>query len=1039
MQSTSGSTSTSTTLQFASCSGGGSSLAGDYNSSGTTGNTITYTTAGAGIVIQDASTPLSGNLLTIQNNAATFNYLTLNLSSSVPHLKVYGASSTNYADIYYDAGSSTAYFTASSGTTSVGSGSGPVTINAGSGAAVTITGHATSTWSLDAGNLTIDVTSGSTPTLNLGTGAQAKNIFVGSATSGVAVDVEGATMDVGDSTLAKTIHIGGVDFAATETIAIGSNASSVETITVGTTNSTSSLALNSGSNNITLISNGASAGTVVKSNTNSSSAFQVDNSSGIGLFRVNTSSNNSNNLLTNPSIETGGSPPSGWAAKNGSGTSTPTQVSSPAYDGSYSMQVVTSGTATNAGVTQSLSLSTSTAYVLAVYVNSLSDFVSTTGAGTFEMGYGTGGSDNLCLTAQKVPAASWTRLTCSFTTAASLTSPYIYFKQTDSTPRTFFIDSAVLETDPNATSKWQAGQITLNGVINSPVIISPQQDSTNTFLVQNSEGINVFGVDTTDTNLVANPGLEVNTTGWGYNGTPSGSAGIFRDTSTPYLGVASLKLITTSTATDGAKFTFSPNTLLQASTTYAMSFYAKLSSGSLATLTFGRSENGSQTSCVTTGSINTTWQRYSCSFTVGGTIGATPYIYISPGTGTQTMWIDAVSLEPGSTVTPYGSSNIYLNGVITSPVNFQNKADSTTAFQIENAGSAVLFTADTADSRVVIGSNIQSNTTITLFQLNSDSNFNSDETTVGCSTSGSGTNLGAMYYNSTTEAIRACINGSWEDIVSTAALGLQLFGVVPDSGATPGDLLGITSQGSGPCKVYMGSATTAIRWTGCIAYSGGRKIVVPAQSSNQSVTLTSGHWEHVCLSGTAGAVTITDSTSETANLGTVSFPSATAPILCLADITVNGTAITAIYDVRTFTTTTKEFVNVITTAAPLGTIVQQTTTPGSVTKAAATANLASLKGVIVASAGTTTANTINAIIATNGPAYVKSSAGTVQAFVTEGATTAGYAITTTTQTSTIKDQNQYSVLGVAESTRSTTCSTTADDCRTSLLVNLSIQ
>ena len=430
----------------------------------------------------------------------------------------------------------------------------------------------------------------------------------------------------------------------------------------------------------------------------STSAFQTQNSSGITLLGVDTSSNNSNNLLTNPSIETGGAPPTGWTAKVGSGGSTPTQVTSPNYDGGHSMQVVTSGTATNAGVTQSFALTGNTTYALSVYVDSLSGFVSTAGAGTFDMGFGSSGADTSCLTAKNAPANGWTRFTCTFTTPASLTTPYIYFKQTDSTPRTFFIDSAVLETDANATTKWQDGIITLNGTIASPVIIQPLQDSSNTFLVQNSEGISVFGVDTTDTNLVTNPGLEVNLTSWTYSGTQSNTVGNFRDTSTSYLGAASLKLIMSASATDQTRFTFSPSTLLQAGTTYTFSFYAKDSATSYATFTYGHREGAADTNCTTTGAINTTWQRYSCSFT--WTTITSPYLFISAGSASKTINIDAVSLEPGSTASPYGSSSIYLNGVVTSPVNFQNKSNSTLAFNIQDTSSNSLFSVDTSNDNV---------------------------------------------------------------------------------------------------------------------------------------------------------------------------------------------------------------------------------------------------------------------------------------------------------------------------------------------------
>jgi len=165
--------------------------------------------------------------------------------------------------------------------------------------------------------------------------------------------------------------------------------------------------------------------------------------------------------------------------------------------------------------------------------------------------------------------------------------------------------------------------------------------------------------------------------------------------------------------------------------------------------------------------------------------------------------------------------------------------------------------------------------------------------------------------------------------VTTKDTGLIMFGVVPDSGTTPGDWVGVngTLSASGPCRIYLGSVNTKIRWTGCTAYSNGRRVVVPAQAADQTVTLTAGHFTHVCLNtASTNQPQLLDGTSETNNLPTFS---TTAPILCLADLKVNGSKITAIYDTRTFTTTTKELVNNITTAAALGMIAQQTATLGA--------------------------------------------------------------------------------------------------------------
>lgn len=170
-------------------------------------------------------------------NSAGYNALVLDTASNPAHLKVYDGTATQaYADIYYDDATSSAIFTASTGTTRLGA-NGAVAINPGANQAVTITGHATSSWTLDSGDLTLDVTS-----LN-------------------------ANLKIGTGTIAKTVTIG------------NSTATTVN--------------INSGSGGINLTPSGASnTGVVVKPTANSTLAFQVQNStSSKAVLSVNTTAN----------------------------------------------------------------------------------------------------------------------------------------------------------------------------------------------------------------------------------------------------------------------------------------------------------------------------------------------------------------------------------------------------------------------------------------------------------------------------------------------------------------------------------------------------------------------------------------------------------------------------------------------------------------------------------------------------------------------------------------------------------------------------
>jgi hypothetical protein len=227
--------------------GGSDNLQSAYTKS-TGGSTpeIALDSTRGGLDIQDASITV-GNLFTVQKAAAAATYfgitnstITMQDTSAANavvidltghNLKVYSSDgTTNYANI--SATNTDATFQSNTGTTKIGNGSGAITVNAGASAAVTITGHATSTWSLDSGNLTIDVTSASTPSLSLGTGSQAKNVTIGNGTGATATSVS----------------------CGTGTCGFGNNATDHST-TLGSTTGTSAMTIQSGTGGISLSGN----------------------------------------------------------------------------------------------------------------------------------------------------------------------------------------------------------------------------------------------------------------------------------------------------------------------------------------------------------------------------------------------------------------------------------------------------------------------------------------------------------------------------------------------------------------------------------------------------------------------------------------------------------------------------------------------------------------------------------------------------------------------------------------------------------------
>jgi len=287
-------------------------------------------------------------------------------------------------------------------------------------------------------------------------------------------------------------------------------------------------------------------------------------------------------------------------------------------------------------------------------------------------------------------------------------------------------------------------------------------------------------------------------------------------------------------------------------------------------------------------------------------------------------------------------------------------------------------------------------------------------------------NNGALYYNSASTSLRTCLNGAWEDVVSTAGLGIMLFGVVPDSGGDPGDLISAngTAHVSGPCKVSWTTATT-VTVQPCTAYSGGRKVINSSTFVVTMNTTVANAWEHVCFN-TSGALTATlaagtSSETNTNNLPTFSIGS---PVLCLADVlmTAAGTAIAGVYDVRAFTTSIKEFATASASAVGLGWIAcpngANVTTCGTTTQGADI-----VSGVVVASNMGTSTTTPNVILAVAGPTVAKpNTTGVVAGDFVQNFTVANRVTATNTTAAT----GVYGNLGVARnSSPGTACTTTA--------------
>jgi len=387
------------------------------------------------------------------------------------------------------------------------------------------------------------------------------------------------------------------------------------------------------------------------------------------------------------------------------------------------------------------------------------------------------------------------------TTSASTQAIAIGTNTTASSVNNVTIGSSVA----GGTTKMQAGA-TSQTLTNTGDILQTAANSTTAFQVQNSTGAPVFSIDTTTANLLTNPGLEVNTTGWAASGT---GASIARNstTSNVYHGLSSLQVTLGSGAGTGAQITsagLSGSSI--AAGTYTFSFYAK-GSGALTGLAVSGLTGATCTLNATTVSSGG-FQRYSCANIT--TTSATTAITITVTTASATLYIDAAQLVNSGSLPAYGVGNIQLRGIINNPVAFASVSNSTTAFQVQNSSNLNFLTLDTLNNVIQIGSATTDNTAI-LLQLDRY-NTSADPTEAD----------GGMYYNTATGNFRCGQAGAWENCIgglmasnaaassavntcTTACAAFSTTAALPANYCVPGRVIHIVANG-----VYSTAASATL-------------------------------------------------------------------------------------------------------------------------------------------------------------------------------------------------------------------------------------
>jgi len=372
-------------------------------------------------------------------------------------------------------------------------------------------------------------------------------------------------------------------------------------------------------------------------------------------------------------------------------------------------------------------------------------------------------------------------------------------------------------------------------------------------------------VQLTRYSLLTNPSVEqaIGAGNWiAYNGT---SPTLTQSTAQFYDGTHSLSIAETG-ATQGTQ----QNITLNTSTQYYLTFYA-MGITSFATFNIGYSSTGTtggEVDCLTAQSLNNSWAKYSCSFTTPSSSSGTPYIYFKDTGSGHTFFIDAVQLTLGYPVASYPSgapltgtatalndifnSNvsyqegaIELNGIIDSPITFQNQNDSTTAFQIQTSNDLNLLTADTSNLQVSVTGNVNVGTRYgsRLFSDNFEGgNFNlwtaslgGTAPTISTSNVHSGKYAAKFSTTSSNSWLSTRLNGSsatvyarvWQDITSADASNgdniIQFYRNSPlaplNNGLTVGTLIGVYRNTSGQYCVwneYTGLASAGPN-SGCSA------------------------------------------------------------------------------------------------------------------------------------------------------------------------------------------------------------------------------
>lgn len=232
--------------------------------------------------------------------------------------------------------------------------------------------------------------------------------------------------------------------------------------------------------------------------------------------------------------------------------------------------------------------------------------------------------------------------------------------------------------------------------------------------------------------------------------------------------------------------------------------------------------------------------------------------------------VSASVLATATTGTYYFDDFYMKKNVEIGDYTFRNASDSTAAFRIQSAGSAqTLFTADTSNNLLKVGDSTGTNTATTILVLDGTT---ADPTTLA-------NKNGGLYYNTTTNSLKAIIGGAVVDVCTTA---VTCTGYTGSAGST------IQLQGSSPGTAQTGNFNI----TGIGIMSGVQTQDTAAASTNSSsLNIKTGNASGA--TSNSGSITI-DTGSATGTRGGITIGTGNVAVTMGGTLNIQGSSALAL-------------------------------------------------------------------------------------------------------------------------------------------------